>query len=380
MRTIINRLFFSGFIVLTLLQATFGQVEIAAKANVESSSARQDISIKPQINAGTELITIMLWLSGKYPMPMDSKYKSEVWTRFSKYKQHSALERMKRSELYPDFTEIGLLLSDFPNIKIETPETNSWYEKGGRENIVGILNDAKVFAKETKFWNFYQKHQAQYARLTDDFANELKEKNVLPTIDSFFRYGASRPRPQVTIYLESLNNWGAHAIDFQRLRGEPNGERVIFQIGPVEQDSQLPDSPLAFKTNRQTIQNVWHEASHIYLKKALADDKERISKLDRLFNAPSLASQNIKTWDYAFEENLVRAIVAAVTKQKLGDDAYKREIATQTQRGFIYTNEMAEMILSKYVSDTNRYATFDDFIPEIIAVMETKQSPSDVKK
>lgn len=76
----------------------------------------------------------------------------------------------------------------------------------------------------------------------------------------------------------------------------------------------------------------------------------------------------------------MRAIVAAVTKQKLGDDAYKREIATQTQRGFIYTNEIAELILSKYVSDTNRYATFDDFIPEIIAVMETKQSPSDAKK
>ena len=85
-----------------------------------------------------------------------------------------------------------------------------------------------------------------------------------------------------------------------------------------------------------------------------------------------MASQNIKTWDYAFEENLVRAVVASITKQNLGDDAYKREIATQTQRGFIYTNDMAEIILSKYVSDSNRYPTFDNFMSEIIAMMETK--------
>lgn len=376
-----NRLIIYSFVILVLLQPIFGQAEIATKTDVKNPSAKQDISIKPQINAGTELIAIMLWLSGKYPMPMDSKYKSEVWTYFSKYKQHPALERMKKSELYPDFTEIGLLLSDFPNVKIETPEKNSWYQKkGGKENVAGILNDAKIFAEKTKFWNFYQKHQTEYARLTDDFGNELKEKNVLPTIDSFFRYGASQPRPQVTIYLESLNNWGAHAIDFQNLRGEPNGERVTFQIGPVEQDAQLPDSALSFKTNRQTIQNVWHEASHIYLKKTLAENKERVAKLERLFNAPALASQNIKTWDYAFEENLVRSIVAAVTKQNLGDDAYKREVANQTQRGFIYTNEIAELIVSKYISDANRYPAFDDFMPEILAMMETKQSPSDAKK
>ncbi len=361
------------FVSLAIFQTLFGQLISAIPQDKSPLFDKQDISVRPQINAGMELIAIMLWLSGKYPMPMDSKYKSEVWTYFSKYKQHPALERIKKSQIYPDFTEIGLLLSDFPDFKIETPENSSWYQvAGGKENVVGILNDAKIFAKETKFWKFYQKHQPEYAGLTDNFAAELKEKSVLPTIDSFFRYGASRPRPQVTIYLESLNNWGAHAVDFQRLRGQPNGERVTFQIGPVEQDRQLPDSSLAFKTNRQTIQNVWHEASHIYLRKALADNKAQIVKLERLFNAPALASQNIKTWDYAFEENLVRAIVAAVTKQNLGEDAYTREIAAQTQRGFIYTNDIAEIILSKYVSDSNRYPTFDSFMPEIIAMMETK--------
>lgn len=335
--------------------------------------AQNEISIKSEIHPGSELITVMLWLSGKYPAPMDSQYKSDIWKHFSKYRQHSSLTRLKNTQIYPDFTEIGLLLSGFPDIKIEIPEKNSWYQKKeGKENIVGILNDAKTFAKITNFWKFFQRHQVEYSRLETDFTNELKTKEVLPSIDSFFRFGDSRPRPQVTIYLEPLNNWGAHAIDYERLRGEANGNRIAFQIGPVEQKGQLPDSSLSFRTNLQTIQNVWHEASHIYLRKTLADNKERIAKLERLFNAPVLASQNIKTWDYAFEENLVRAIVAVITKQKFGEDAYKREIASQKQRGFIFTKEMSELILSKYVSNTISFATFDDFTSEILGLLESK--------
>jgi hypothetical protein len=335
-----------------------------------SCFAQNEVSIKTEVHAGSELITIMLWMAGKYPMPMDSNYKSDVWKHFSKYRQHQSLKRIKNTQIFPDFTEIGLLLSEFPEVKIEVPERNSWYQKKeGKENIVGILNDAKTFAKASNFWKFWQKHKAEYARMKTDFANELKTNEVLPTVDSFFRYGNSRPRPQVTIYLEPLNNWGAHAIDFERLRGEPNGNRITFQIGPTEQAGQLPDSILAFKTNRQTIQNVWHEASHIYLRKTLTENKERIAKLERLFNAPTLASQNIKTWDYAFEENVVRAIVAVITKQKFGEDAYKREVLSQTQRGFIYCKDLAELILAKY---TNEFANFDDFMPEILGSLEKK--------
>jgi hypothetical protein len=64
----------------------------------------------------------------------------------------------------------------------------------------------------------------------------------------------------------------------------------------------------------------------------------------------------------------------------LGDELYKREIASQTQRGFIYTNEIAELIVSKYSTSASQYPTFDGFMPEILAILAEKQSPFDVKK
>lgn len=362
-------------LILILLMAQLASLPLIAQSTIPVTKPLQTqaISIKTVIEPGSELLTIMMWLAGKYAMPMDSKYKSEVWAAFSKYRNSPLLDRMKNSEMYPDFSEMGLLLTDFPAIRIETPPTNSWYErKGGKDNIVGLLNDARAFAAATGFWKFYQRHSADYVQMTTVFSAELTSKDVLPAVDNFFRYGDSKRRPEVTIYLEPLNNWGAHAIDFQRLRGEPNGARVTFQIGPSEQPVQLPDSPLVFAANRSTVQNVWHEASHIYVKNALAANKARIDGLTHLFNAPALASQNIKTWDYAFEENLVRSIVAVITKAKFGDDAYKREVAGQTQRGFIYVKDIAELLGARYVDAPAAYPTFDQIMPEILAALDAK--------
>lgn len=354
-------------------------VAILVAAIVPSAAVAQETTLKTKIDPGAELITIMMWVAGRYPMPMDSKYKSDVWARFGKYKDHPTLKRMKDTQMYPDFTEMGLLMSGFPDVKIDMPETNKWYEKKeGKDHIVGIMNDAREFARVTGYWKFYQKNLAEFARMEKEFADDLKAKDALAPVESFFRI-ADKPgrRPQVTIYMEPLNNWGAHAINYERLRGEPNGDRVEFQIGPVEQDTQLPDSPIKFSATRQTVQNVWHESSHVFLKKALDDNKDRIEKLVRLFNAPALESQNIKTWDYALEENIVRAIVAVITKQKFGDEAGNREIAGQTQRGFIYAKEIAELIEGKYVTGTQN---FDDFMPTILTMLETKQGPADAKK
>ena len=171
-----------------------------------------------------------------------------------------------------------------------------------------------------------------------------------------------------------MNYWGAHAINFERLRGETETKNVAFQIGPSRQPAQFLDSQIEFNLNKFNIRTVWHESSHIYLKKALAENQKEIGKLSKLFNAKDLASQNIKTWKYALEENLVRAIVAVITKQEMGEDEYKREIANQTRRGFIYTKTLSEVIVSEYTKKKNVYKNFDEFMPKIIDSLKDKES------
>ncbi len=355
------------------LAILFQSFSLSTKASVQKPILSKKESFRAIVDPGAELIAIMLWMSGKYPLPMDSKYKSAVWKHFSKYRRHPSLERIKKAKMYPDFTENGLLLSDFPDVRVNIPETNSWYKITEKDVFIGILNDAKTFAKVSKFWRFYKKNQKRYGSLGDTFAKQLSEKEVFEKVESFFGYEDNRSKPFITIYLEPLNYWGAHAIDFERLRGETNTDQVAFQIGPSRQIEQFPDSSLKFNLNRFNTRTVWHESSHIYLKKTLTDYKKDVAKLSRLFNAKDLASQNITTWEYAFEENLIRAIVAAITKQEMGEEEYKREIAAQTRRGFIYAKPIADKILAEYLSKRNSFKTFDDFMPQIINLLQQNE-------
>ena len=360
-----------------LLGATLAPVAAAQSASVPAAVEHAPdgpVSLSAVVDPGSELLGIMLWVSGSYPQPVDSEYKSAVWAHFGPYRSHPSLARMKRLSMYPDVTEVGLQLQGFPDARAVLPDSMSWYHTYGRDTTAALLADAVDFAAATGFWAFYEGHQADYAGWSQGFEYGLDEHAVVPALNGFFRYSASRPRPRVTVMMEPLNGWGAHAVDFQRLRGEPNGDRVTFQIGPSSSGETLPDSPVRFVAAPQTVATVWHEGSHVYLRPLLDRSQAQIAETERLFDAPSLARQNVTTWSYAFEENLVRAVTAVLVRQVYGDEAYQREVRTQVQRGFVYVPDLASFIASEYVAHPERYADFDAFFPDVLAHLASEPS------
>src|SRR4051812_4215730 len=163
------------------------------------TSAPENISIRSEVNPGMELLAIMLWLASNYPQPIDSKYKADVWQNFSKYRNHPEILKLKKLSFAPDFTENGLLLTSFPDVKIEIPDENAWFKYlGSKEIFVSVLEGAKKFAADIKFWKFHQSQSAKYAEWTGKFAQQLREKEVIESVDSFFRYSDARKSPQVT--------------------------------------------------------------------------------------------------------------------------------------------------------------------------------------
>lgn len=326
------------------------------------------------VDPGAELVGIMLWVSGSYPQPVDSAYKTDVWAHFGPFRDSPTLARLKRLDTYPDLTEVGLQIQGFPSARAVLPDSMSWYGAYTRDTTAALLADALAFAAATDFWTFYEAHRADYAAWGAQFEQGLSERGALSTLDAFFRTGTSRPR--VTVLLEPLNGWGAHAVDFLRLRGEPNGDRVTFQIGPSSSGETLPESPVRFSVSDQTVATVWHEGSHIYLRALLDRSQAEIAQTERLFDAPALARQNVTTWSYAFEENLVRAVTAVLVRQAGGEDAYQREVRTQTGRGLVYTGSLAELIADEYVPHPERYPDFDAFFPRILARLAAEPDAS----
>ncbi|MEM7205263.1 MAG: DUF4932 domain-containing protein [Planctomycetota bacterium] len=336
------------------------------------------IEVRAIVHPGMELITIMLWMAGRYPPPVDSLYKTAVWEHFRDHRDDPALEPLRAAKaMYPDFTEAGWLLRGGPtDWDIDLPDACSWYEVIDRDQVAAILEAAPKFAAASDYAAFVAGHRERYTRWGREMEEMLSQHQALEALDRFYRYGAARPRPQVTVCLEPLNGWGAHAILFERLKGEPNGRRVTFQTGPSG-GVAFPDTALRFASARSMLGTIWHEGSHVYLHPVLAAHEAAIAGLKRLFNADDLRSQNIRTWSYCFEENVVRSCVAALLHLERGDAAARDEMRTQVQRGFLYVPTLTTRILDEYVAQPERFADFDAFFPRLLEALEPLQTPSD---
>jgi len=115
----------------------------------------------------------------------------------------------------------------------------------------------------------------------------------------------------------------------------------------------------------------WHEGSHVYVRPIIERYRAELPKTERLFNKGMLASQNITTWEYCLDENVVRAISAVLIREARGEKAFQQELDTQVKRrGFLYTRIIAELIVNEYLGATT-YNTFDNFFPLILRKLET---------
>ncbi|MCR9245616.1 MAG: DUF4932 domain-containing protein [bacterium] len=336
------------------------------------------IAVRAVVHPGMELITIMLWLAGRYPPPVDSLYKSAVWSHFREHRDHPSLATVRAPKsMYPDFTETGWLLAGGPDEwRVELPEKCSWYAVIGKAETAAILRAAPRFAADTDFAAFYRAQAERFGRWQSEMEGMLAEHEALDRLDRFFRFGSDRQRPQVTVCLEPLNGWGAHAILFDSLKGEPNGRRVTFQIGSSGA-ATFPDSELQFRSARSMLGTVWHEGSHVYLNPAMRTHAARIDEMKRLFNSHRLRSQNVTTWSYCLEENIVRACVVAMMHQERGREAADREMRTQVQRGFLYVPLLARCIIDEYVPGAERYTDFDAFVPRLLAALDELRNPGE---
>ena len=333
--------------------------------------------IEAKVNPGMEVVAITMWLAGQYPAPTDSPYKLEVWNHFRKFKNHPSVVALKTAKsMYTDFTACGQLLVGWPKAQYQNSPRNdeTWRGIKGREKFDAYFRELPDFIEKSKFWTFFQGHKSEYARYSKEFLDLAKQKKVVSSMEEFYRYGNSRPRPKFEIFLEPLNSWGAHAIvesSGQQPMGVDTKGLVQYQLGYWQTDTSNLDQPISFLGVNSVADVAWHEGSHVFVEPVFKQYKSEIAKSERLFNKDMLTSQNITTWEYCLNENVVRAITAVLIKLARGEKPYLQEVNSQVkQRGFVYTKEIADLILAEYVGNT-KYANFDEFFSVILKKLET---------
>jgi len=325
--------------------------------------------LKVTVHPGVELFTIIQILGDKYPDANPSVYSKEVMDYFSKYKEHPAVKKViSFDKVYPDLVELGWCMSDFPNIKIYEPgDSLTWYKMYGKQNVLEYLRLCSDFFNDTHFWAFFQQHQARYTKWGDELKAKVDSGRLIEKLQGFYKYDAN---VNWYICIDPLNSWGSHAIMTKTLNPQFS-DWLVYNTGYFKRDATVQTDPFFEFKNFENL--VWHEGSHVYINGLLKKYEKEIAAMDYLFNKDDegMKRNNIGSWAYCFDENMVRSITASLYKKYRTERAYKRQVARETASDFIYVEDIAPFIYDNYIS-LNKYKTFADFFPEILEYLENK--------
>lgn len=138
---------------------------------------------------------------------------------------------------------------------------------------------------------------------------------------------------------------------------------IVYQQG-YWNDKATPTTNPTFQADMYNL--VWHEGSHIAINDLLAKHRPAIDSLSYLMKQSDvLARQNITDWRHFVDESVVRAISVALHRKHLTTAEAKQRLESEQRGGFVYTDQLAEYILTDYIN-TNRYRSFDDYFSVLL--------------
>lgn len=326
------------------------------------------------VHPGQELLTVIQLLADRYPDPNKSAYAKEVEAHFRPHEKHPAVLALTNmsERVYTDFPELGWCFSDFPNFKLDLPETNSWYELYGKDTVQQVIRLAQDFAKVSDFWSFYQAHQDDYQAWGIDVRHALDSLGYVAKLDDFFSRQVEGSRPTFYIAMDPLNSWGAHAIPhLEEINPHYNGMKA-YSLGYWNRESTETDHP-SFRSGNFLANLVWHEGSHIYLKAVLDGQEDLIASIKNLYNGNerTMKRQSIDTWHYCFEENLVRGIVIALTGEHRTPRQRREQAAKELVNGFLYADDIAAWLKAVYLRKGNQQ-TLRELLPALVEMLDDK--------
>jgi len=322
------------------------------------TATEQPANLTITVNEGIELLSVIQVLSGQLNNSTPSSYKIAMKKYFLPYRTSPAVTTMfmVNNTVYPDFVELGILFYDFPNIKMHLlPDSSFWYTVIPKDSLALYLTQCMQFYKDAKFNSFYQAHTADYTT----WATELNKKIAVP-VNIFNNFFNSNNKYAWHIYLDPLNDWGAHTIIAEKLL--PFAKNTItYQLGDLGGVDSTGN--LDFKTNVYDL--AWHEGTHAVTDEVLKKYRAKIDSLAYLLKKDdALKKQNITDWTHYFNELVPRAVSIALSRKYRSNADYERLLSFETNRGFPHAKLVSDVIYNNYINQ-RKVQNFKDVFPLI---------------
>lgn len=333
--------------------------------------AQTKSQVSVEVNPEVSLFGIVTYLSGNITFVIPSSYQELVKTTFKPYKKHPAVSEIKKlykgknAEIESIHPMLGLYCTALPELR----PIYSNIKNVSADELENYLKYLRNFSDETAYKSFLEHQKTEFSNWTKPVQDSITKYQLADRLGNLFGQHKT-----FKICLDPFNSWGGQAFVPDDTTFTNQNAWFILGYNIYRKDGSDKTKSPKFDNMFMLIDLVWHEGAHTYINPRL-DTKAQLfepyQKLldDNLQEKLQKAGRFKWKWSQFLKEQITRATVAYLQQKYFGDDAWKKECERQENIGFIYTQDLSELI-KKYDENKSTYTDFADFLPEIASYFE----------
>jgi Domain of unknown function (DUF4932)/Bacterial Ig-like domain len=325
-------------------------------------------SLRVVVDPRVELMSLIFRLAGnrEYNMARVKSYADEVEQQFGKLRGQAVVTlarelRGTHGVSYDAVMSLAVHLTDAEHLKLKLP-LQPWPDgldqRWTAPDVSNFLAAAGQFVKVSSFQEFVEQHRPLYQTTVARMQTLMEKEAHLEWFDAYF---GPRSQAGFTVALGLLNGGGCYGPHFRAADGR---EELYCVLGVWQTDKQgLPEF------TSDALGTVVHEFCHSYANPLIARHQAALGASgDALFEfvAEPMRAQAYGSGYTMLCESLVRVSVIRYLRQYEGEEAARRAIQVEKQKGFLWMQEMSDL-LGNYEAHREQYPTLEDFSPRLVA-------------
>lgn len=338
----------------------------------EDSLDSKGTQIPACVNPAIELISTIHYLArtGQYDEMLLPGYMQRVEDHFGRSRVHSAVRLAKEMNRLNDINgsapmALAVYLGPPPLLEpindLSSPPGDldpRWTPK----LIDDFLEEARKFAKETNFMDFFTSQKDFHAMAVENLKKTLKKENILPWFNDFF---GTSPK-NYKMYIGLINGSCNYGFSVTHQNGEQD---FISLLGARWPDKKgVPRYPKEW-----FMPVVIHEYCHSYINPLINNNPGDLKELGEalfVYHREKMIKHGYNTWNVLLFEYIVRACTIRYLLVKKGKKTALQMIAYDEKVGFPAIKGLVELF-DTYESNRTKYPNIESFMPDIKKYFES---------
>jgi hypothetical protein len=316
-----------------------------------------------RVDERVELLSIIFRLAGapEYSGRAVATYAEAIDAHFGQFKDHPAVIaakelRERHGISHNAVVDLAVHLTPLPELRerVNLPSPQMDHRWSGVA-VAPFVEKVRAFAADANVAAFFAQQRPLYGLIERRTRYVVDHEVKLDWVRTY--YGGSQGARFFIV--PAINGGFAYGPRFHGSAGELEFY-AIMNSWQTDEDLR-PTFPVS------SVGTVVHELSHPYVTPLVLEKYEELrpagEQLMRSFASQmrDLAYNEAPT---VIHESIIRAAVARYKLAHVGEDAARRELTRQRQQGFVWIEELYDL-LGTYEQNRTRYPTLRDFFPEL---------------